>query len=462
MMQSSDVNAIRFPEPILDSHPDWVAMYHAAWKIGVNKIKHGTPANGFAPSFIDAAFSNHLFQWDTCLMALFMRYAPAMPTLPALDNFYGKQHADGFICRELVEADGRDYFDKESDQAINPPLFAWAEWAIAQVSGDLSHAIAGLPKLVAYFEWIKANRKVAGEAHGLLWQSNLGSGMDNSPREARGWVCLTAQQALAAECIAAIAARAGDAALRNRFQREYRALVKALNERSWSQAEGYYWDVFPSGRHSHRKTIAAFWPLLAGVPSPAQAERMADHLRNPSEFWRPHVFPSLSRDEQAYEAKGLYWLGGVWAPTNYMVIKGLQRYGMYDLAREASENHIANMAAVHRDTGTIWENYAPELPEAGNISRKDFVGWSGLGPIALLIEAVIGIRTDALNNTLHWHMRNRAERHGIQGLRMAGACIDLLAEDGKVRVKSDAPFTLKLHGRTPSTHAVPAGESIFD
>jgi hypothetical protein len=143
-----------------------------------------------------------------------------------------------------------------------------------------------------------------------------------------------------------------------------------------------------------------------------------------------------------------------------MVVKGLERYGMDDLAREASENHIANMAAVQRDTGTIWENYAPELPEAGNISRKDFVGWSGLGPIAMLIENVIGVRTDALNNTITWHMRNRAERHGLQGLRMAGACIDLLAEDGRVRVKTDAPFTLKLtYGRSTSTHAVPAGES---
>jgi len=27
-----------------------------------------------------------------------------------LDNLYAKQHPDGFICREIVEADGSDLF----------------------------------------------------------------------------------------------------------------------------------------------------------------------------------------------------------------------------------------------------------------------------------------------------------------------------------------------------------------
>jgi glycogen debranching enzyme len=451
---------ITYPEPILDQHPEWVVLYHAAWQIGANKIKHGMPENGFAKDFIGEAFSNHLFQWDTCLMAMFMRYAPDMPTLAALDNFYGKQHRDGFICRELIEADGSDYFDEESDQAINPPLFAWAELNYAQLSGDISHAKKALPKLIKYFDWIKTNRKIGDGARGMLWQSNLGSGMDNSPREARGWVDLTAQQAHAAECIATIAAHAGKADIAQRFRREQRALVKTLNERSWQAKEGYYWDVYPSGRHSRRKTIAAFWPLLAGAPSTAQAKRMVAHLRNPDEFWRPHVFPTLAKDEQAYEAKGLYWLGGVWAPTNYMVVRGLQRYGFDDFAREASENHIANMAQVYADTGTIWENYAPESAEPGNVARKDFVGWSGLGPIAMLIESVIGVRADALSNTITWYLRAPGERCGVRGLRFGGQRIDLVVEDGALRVAAERPFTLiTFFGGSATTHAIPAGQT---
>ena len=451
---------IPLPEPILDSMPDFVALYHAAWDIARRKVKHGTPANGFAPAFMGEAFSNHLFQWDTCLMALFARHAPGkLPVLPALDNFYGRQHADGFICRELVEASGEDYFDKESDQSVNPPLFAWAELGLAEITGDLAHARVALPALVRYFDWLKANRRAK---FGMYWQSNLGSGMDNSPRDADGWVDLTAQQAHAAECIAALAGRLGDVALADRFSRERRAILRVLNTRCWSDPDGLYLDTFPSGRLSHQKTAAAFWPMLAGAPDARRAGALAAALRNERLFNRPHLFPALSADHQAYEARGFYWLGGVWAPTNYMIVKGLQRYGYDDFARAASDNHLRHVSAVWRDTGTIWENYAPERVERGEKSRPDFVGWSGLGPIAMLIENVIGLRQNALDSTITWHLREDGGRHGVIGLPFGPDRVDLIAEGGALTVTSPVAFslvTLKDGART--IHRVEAGTTVI-
>jgi glycogen debranching enzyme len=451
------------PQPILDDQPEWLALYDAAWKIAVGKIKHGTRKNRFAKRFMGEAFSNHLFQWDTCLMSMFARYAPdTLPALAALDNFYGTQHADGFICRELVEADGSDYFDKESDQSINPPLFAFAELNYARVTGDLSHATRALPVLVKYYDWIRINREAGRGAKRMLWTGNLGSGMDNSPREARGWVCITAQQALAAECIAEIAARAGNHAIARRMRQEHRTLVSTLNTRSWSAEHGYYWDVYPSGRHSHRKTIATFWPMMAGVPDATQAVKLVKHLKNPREFFRPHLFPSLAADEQAYEHKGLYWLGGVWAPTNYAVIKGLERYGFDDFARTAAENHIGMMHAVCQNTGTIWETYAPELVEQGSIARRDFVGWSGLGPIAMLIEHVIGLRVDALNRRIHWVTRAGDAAHGIKHLRFGDGRVDLIRRNGHMEITTSQPFDLELTtGRRKRTIRVERGTHTF-
>ena len=74
------------------------------------------------------------------------------------------------------------------------------------------------------------------------------------------------------------------------------------------------------------------------------------------------------------------------------------------------------MSKVLKTTGTIWENYAPEVPERGNASRGDFVGWSECGPIALLIENVIGIHADGASDILYWRLR-LTERHGIENLR---------------------------------------------
>jgi hypothetical protein len=54
------------------------------------------------------------------------------------------------------------------------------------------------------------------------------------------------------------------------------------------------------------------------------------------------------------------------------------------------------MLETWKKTGTLFENYNQEKPGApGGSSKADFVGWSGVQPIATLIETIIGIRTHA-------------------------------------------------------------------
>jgi len=65
-----------------------------------------------------------------------------------------------------------------------------------------------------------------------------------------------------------------------------------------------------------------------------------------------------------------------------MVVAGLENYGQAELARQIALNHLRHVVTVFQKTGTIWENYAPQTIAAGAPARKDFVGWSGLGPIA--------------------------------------------------------------------------------
>ena len=90
--------------------------------------------------------------------------------------------------------------------------------------------------------------------------------------------------------------------------------------------------------------------------------------------------PSLSADHPEYDPGGGYWLGGVWPPTNYMILRGLGRAGYNDLAHEISREDLDNVVRVYKDTGTLWENYAPERAAQGNRAKDDFVGWSGLAP----------------------------------------------------------------------------------
>src|SRR4029079_271099 len=102
--------------------------------------------------------------------------------------------------------------------------------------------------------------------------------------------------------------------------------------------------------------------------------------------------PTLAADQKDYSSKGDYWKGSVWAPTNLAIIKGLEHSGYEDCAAESTEAYLAGMYEVFKKTGTVWENYAPDSYDQGNQAKPDFVGWTGDGPIALLIENVIGLR----------------------------------------------------------------------
>ena len=431
------------PEPVLPAHPEWIELYWRAWDILSQRMRHGTTQNEFAPDYLDAAFSENIFQWDTCFIAAFARYGGhVFPVTASLDNFYHKQHADGFICRE-IDAAGQDCWPPNSDQAINPPLFAWAEWLNFQITGDDQRLRDVWSLLDRYYRWIVAHRM----DEGLYHTSNLGSGMDNSPRCGWQWVDLSAQQAHAAKILAQIAIILGNIDGATQYRQEYANLAQRINESMWDERDGFYYDTLHRAEHRYGfarcKTLATFWPLLAGIVPPQRATQLVEHLQNPNEFNRPHPFPTLSADHPSYLPTGGYWLGGVWAPMNYMVIKGLDANGYSHLGRHFAEQYLTQLAEVAAKTGTLWENYAPEFAAPGRPARADFVGWSGLGPIALLIEDVLGITVDAPAQRICWRIRP-GETQGIRRLRMGANIIDLMIEDGQCRVLAILSFSLIL------------------
>ncbi len=168
----------------------------------------------------------------------------------------------------------------------------------------------------------------------------------------------------------------------------------------WNEEDGLYYDVDDEGNQVKCKTVACFWPMLAGVADKNQADKLLQNLKDPYTFWRKIPFPSLSVDDKHFKAEGEYWIGSVWAPTNVMIIKGLDKFGVNndfaykfnEFATLATEEYLNGIYEVYKKTGTIWENYSSEAYTRGSWSRADFVGWSGCGPIELLIENVIGLR----------------------------------------------------------------------
>ena len=108
-----------------------------------------------------------------------------------------------------------------------------------------------------------------------------------------------------------------------------------------------------------------------------------------------------------------------------MVLRGLTAVGRDTLAHEIAQNHLANVVSVFEKTGTVHENYAPESTAPGVPSKPEFVGWTGLPPIAVLLEYVFGLRADAAARRLVWDVR-LTEAHGVRRYPFGGdAWLDL-------------------------------------
>ncbi len=447
-----ELNKNLLPKPVLEKNPEWVELYYTAWETAWNKIKRGTPQNGFVNKYIDEGFNELIFQWDTNFMAAFAIYGGSLfPAMQSLDNFYLKQRRDGYIQRVYREDDSSIVAQPTKEEPmINPPLFAWIELRYYQVTGDKSRMKTVLPALVKYFEWIDNNcRTEAG--NGLHYFTMLGSGMDNTPRRGvgkAGWVDLSAQMALAAKSISEIAYVVGDKKIETFFEERYNEIAKLINKYCWDDISKFYRDFKEDSTLSATTHIGSYWSLISEVCTAERFDYMRDRLINVNEFWRPHVVPTLSASDPDYDPKGHYWRGGIWAPTNYMVVKGLERYGDYRLAHRIAHNHISNIADVYFNFTpdeekiafeeryadgykTIWECYSPEKPEPATrwdntfYSRQDFVGWSGLGPIAMLIENIIGLQLRADANIIIWHVM-RDDKHGVENLRFGKQSVDLL------------------------------------
>ena len=439
------------PSPILEDDPELVELYDAAWGMAEDHIMAGTADNGFADHFMDEAFCELIFQWDSCFMVLFgINGLDAFPVMPTMDNFYGAQQDDGYICRVVDEVTGEPLSDgtMDSEPMVNPPLFAWAELRYAQRSGDLSRLPRVLPVLEAYAGWLDANVRTEP---GLYYTSMLGSGMDNAPRDEAydAWVDQSAQMGLARRNMGDLYTMLGDHDAATTQYEAAETACEGVRDHTWNAEEGWFFDLDQDGNFLEQKTLASVWPLVAGCATPEQAAAVIEHLQDPSEFWRVHVFPSTAADAADYDPYGYYWRGGVWAPTTYATIQGLVEAGRRDVARAATDNHLRNLLQVYTDfvaddselaedargdgSHTLWELYAPDHVRPGTrydaslLGRQDFVGWSGLGPIALLLEQVIGLEPDAPNDTLIWHL-HRTDRHGVEGYRFGDQLVDLIVD----------------------------------
>lgn len=507
----------KLPRPVFDERPELVEFYGKAWEIAHTRIDNlpGIPV----PRYMDEGHrSDWIWIWDTCFMTHFCKYAPwEFPGIESLGNFYGILMPDGAFTLPKVRGnrwscgpkglsepwEGR-LLDFKVHLPEDPPLFAWTEYRHALQTGDR----ARLEKVYREKRWLQrwfdvfenfdpskpamfgATLPVRSQKVGDLGYRWTGgsSGMDNTPRGREGekdlgpkspadcpnnpdllWVDAYAQQALAALSISRIAGLLGDADGAGEWRAKYEAKKAKINELYWDEADGFYYDILASDRSKCKvPTMASYWTLLAEIPDAARRARLVEKLRDPDWFGGDIPTPSLARKDADFWPTGGYWRGGVWMPTTYMAVKALDGCGEGGLAREISRKVVFDMCETWKtfEPHTIWECYSPTEAKPSTYAkskgwvRDNFCGWSALGPIALFIEDVIGVReANAFTNTLVCDFeRDPKGRVGVENYRFGKVTCSIIATKESISVESDAPFALVADGRT---FQVNAGKNAF-
>ena len=324
----------------------------------------------------------------------------------------GWRHVDPPLAREMLAAvvdtqrpDGRipistDPFGRETGAFTQPPVLALAVALVDEAARDDEWLASMYEPLVRYVEWDLANRDSDGA--GLVEWAIEGdpgcrsgeSGADNSSRfdaatqlDAPDFNALLAHEL---EHLAAFADRLGRADEAARYRERYRTLCARVNDRLWDEEAGIYMDALAAtGERTGVLSAAGFLPLLCGAPSPEQAAKLVAHLRNPETFGRPLPLPTIVANEYGAYSKDM-WRGPAWVNVNWLVARGLRRYGYEVEAAGLVDRTMTVIEEQYAKHGCIFEYYddedvvdPPELLRKGTCNPDEWIhqaihdyGWS--------------------------------------------------------------------------------------
>ena len=451
---------------------DFIDTYDKTWSWIDDSWKEGTQKNGFPQRYFNYPSATRINSFESCLSTFFLVYSNRIyPVTPQIDMFYAKQEADGAIRGEYSEKDGSPVLTKKNPVGVLPPLFSWAEFNIYHKVGMKKRVRDIMPILEAYYLWLESNFKDKNGLYSVPLESTL---MLNSPRsDAHYTVDFNAQQAINALFMSLLGDILNDKEKSYRFKRHYFSLKTRINSLMWNDADSFYYDLDKKERQIKVKTAAAFWTLLGEVPNKDKAERLIVHLTDPNEFGVEHPFPSLSVREKHFNKTGHGFLGSVFPYITFIIVKGLEKYGKYDLARECSIRHLYYVLdALHPEAGekgNLWEAYLPQKegpatwPRHEGFPRPLFLPYAALSTITLMIENVLGLNISLPRKTVDWIMPS-IEVMGIEDLSLKRNMITILsiqsARGWEIRLESEKLyyFTIDILDSKKKTLPIPSGK----
>jgi putative isomerase len=249
------------------------------------------------------------------------------------------------------------------------PLLAWGMERVFRRNGDKELLRAGLAPLESFHEWYWRERDITnvglvgvGAYSGVTQEARYETydrevdldGLKMVPHPSRpagtgngswyGDIAIPANTAyllLSELSLMRIATLMGDLAMAERRRARYAKGAAAMREHMWDGDSGCFLAVdVKSMEKVPGATVGGFMPLLALVPTPAQAVKMAATLSG-REWATPLPIPTVARNNSQYSS-GEFWRGDVWPAPNYQVAAGLAAYGHHAPAARIADATVSN------------------------------------------------------------------------------------------------------------------------
>lgn len=284
--------------------------------------------------------------------------------------------------------------DREALAAVWPALLAWNRWwdrARRNPAGSLSLGSTPFaPRVGDPAEFVQPNT-LAGAALEALDNSPMYDGAPFDPGshlmlvEDVGLNSLYVTDCTALAELAKILGHDDDARELQERAGHYAEKLRDL----WADDQGIYLNRrLDNHQRSSRHSPTSFYPLLAGVATPEQADRLVrEHLLNPAEYAGEWMIPAAPRNDPAF-AEQLYMRGRIWPPLNFLVYLGLQRYGEETARTQVVEKSLALLLNNWRTHRTVAENFSA-IDGSGGVGAHThpLLTWGGLAALMGLIEA---------------------------------------------------------------------------
>lgn len=459
----------RLPIPVLPQDLEWQGLYWTAWQSFWGALRSQTSEAGEAVGQIRQRPGPRLNMGQSALVANLAGYIPgSFSLIESLDDFYCRQHDDGFIPRGVDVTDGEETHEPYEPNSTGPNLLGWTEWRHFRLTGDKERIASVFFPLLAYHRWCRANRTWP---NGLYWTTGYASGLINQPRVPDGryhhqhwsWIDASAQAVLNCTMLERMAVLLEEEALAEELSVERERLIKVINDDMWNSEVNFYQDIDPHRVFSPVKSIASYWALLD--PQLVPKDRIplfVQHLRDTWSFRTENVVPTLSADSEAYNARtGNGWRGAVRSSLTYMVLRGLAVADQHNLAHKLALAHLEMVNQVYETTGELWESYLPEDLGPSEPASIDENGVTSAAVLPIVLEQILGLAVDWPLRQVTWRrMLNTDQEYGVRNLPLGTeGSIDLLGSNGSIRVRTDAPVTLTIHAEKEIFQiAVPSGE----